>query len=117
MKKLDWSNIRKKHVQAYALMLEESRVIGEHTDAPDNILAMKSCDAHHATQRFLYDFFDSKNIFVNIVRKNNAFVSVILTKGRTILVEGTPDFGDFRTRPEAEVASWKKAFEILESYQ
>lgn len=109
-----WTRVREKCPKAYSVFNEH--LISTHHR---NAFALQE----HNECRLLYDFFDSKGVYVGIsvftVPENKPHYDFairyigqypsgdhtqMLTQGRPII----------NTRPEAELASWERAFEILE---
>lgn len=81
------------------------------------------CDLSHNNFRWLYDFFDSKGIYLCVKPvldfENGGFVFSSTTStspGGVGIYIKDGDKGPlyFKTRTEAELASWERAFEILE---
>lgn len=111
-----WKRIKKDCPKAWKLLCEDHNTLDVwgYIDNPE-IWDMEGCDISQLELRHLFDFFDSHGIEIEIgshLSKRITWSYLIphwsTNDGKQIVVY------DFSTRPTAELASYSKAFEILE---
>ena len=106
---LSWE---KNNVQAYQRSVVEN-IKQEYTipEVTENTLETIVLSAMAINPRFLYSFFDSKGVYINVVHTGVGFSLSI--SGKTEAGE-TPS-SVYPTREEAEQVGYEKAFNILEN--
>ena len=97
---MNWTKIKENYPKAHKLLFDKQRIVMD-VDS----------------DRFLYDFFDEQGIVIDI-----AFTPAKESDGKTefyydFCLDDFPAFesrNHFKTRTEAEIVAFEKAFEILE---
>lgn len=117
--KLNWLEIKSKFPKAFAELVKDHETIKSWGRIDDPNMWGILVEEDHYVMRHLFDFFDKRKVMVEIgvdfTRSGYGMPLYCYQVNLFGTGEHLEHWSDlFRSRPEAEVEGWLKAFEILE---
>lgn len=105
---LDWNKIKKEYPKAFNVLVKDHATIEAWGEIDNPKIWGVHIEEPHWVIRHLYDFFDSKEIYVNVTVKNPTVTE--------FMIRGPKDLGGFgyENRTIAEIYAFTNAFRLLE---
>lgn len=115
---IDWKKIKKNYPKAFNVLVKDHETIEEWGEIDNPKIWGVHVEEPHWVIRHLYDFFDSKGLFISpdqiIIRGNDKIIWYFTIGQPTNLSFYVETEETFNNRTEAEIAAFTKAFLFLE---